>query len=543
MFGRVVDSILGLPSRETHPVEVYRDLEIRMPDGAVLLADRHRPRGRGRSAVVLIRTPYGRRSPPAWLWANSFARHGIQVVVQSVRGTFGSGGEFWPFHQETEDGLATLAWLREQPWCDGRVATAGASYVGYTQWALGPYADPPLAAICPAISCADFGSSFYPGGALSLDNALTWAALIGSQEDVALRGLLRYPRQQARTRRSMAHLPLGEADHAAIDKPVRFWQDVTAHAGGEDGFWAPIDHRPALKTLTTPTSMVTGWYDLFIREQLQDFRTLASAGGRVRITVGPWAHNDPGMFKAMVSDQVSWLSAHLLDDTTELFRASVRLYLQHADRWLECDEWPPAEAKPTRLHLHPGGRLRWFAPTTDGAPDMFTYDAADPTPSVGGPLLAGKTKQRDNRVVEARPDVLVYTSDPLERDLDVVGELRACIQLRTDPGNADLFVRLCDVDGRGVSRNVCDGIVRLRPDDTAHAAGRAVEVEMLPTAYRFRRGHRLRIQVAGGAFPRFARNHGTGEPVAGAVSTGRIHHRVFRDQGRPSYLELPVLAG
>lgn len=543
MLERVADAVLGLDSGGSR-VEVDRDIPIPMPDGAVLLADRLHPAGLERGPVVLVRTPYGRRTPAGWLFSKPIARRGLQVVLQSVRGTFGSGGEFWPFHQEKDDGIATLRWLREQPWCDGRVAMAGASYVGHTQWAVGPYADPPLEAMCLGVTASDFGQSFYPGGAFCLDNLLTWSALVGTQERVPLRGLLPSPQRDRRVRRSMSSLPLGGADRAAIDRPVRFWQDVTAHAGNDDGFWKPIDHGAARRTMTTPTSMVTGWYDLFITEQLRDFQELAAGGCPVRITVGPWAHSDPAALRATVADQASWLSARLRGTAAELYRAPVRLYLQRSGRWLDCDQWPPAEARPSRLHLHPGQRLRWDAPQTEGEPDRFRYDPADPTPGVGGLLLSGKSKQQDNRAIEARQDVLVYTGDPVPEDLDLVGEVSARIHLRSTPGEADLFVRLCDVDERGVSRNVCDGIVRLRPGysgDTG-ARVRAVDVVLSPTAYRFRRGHRLRVQVSGGAFPRFARNHGTGDPLAHAVRTTHIDNLVYRDGRYPSYVELPVLS-
>ena len=176
--------------------------------------------------------------------------------------------------------------------------------------------------------------------------------------------------------------------------------------------------------------------------------------------------------------------------------------------------------------------------------DRFTYDPADPTPSVGGPLLAGKAKQRDNQSVEAREDVLVYTGEPLTQDLDVIGEVSAKIHVRTDLGHADVFVRLCDVDQNGVSLNVTEGILRLRPGaQPADADGIVMaDIALDPPAYRFRRGHRLRVQVAGGAFPRFGRNHGTGEPTAGAVTTSPCRFGVFHDPAHPSHVSLPVFS-
>jgi len=536
---RLVDRVLGLPAAEVPKPVVTKDMAIPMPDGVKLLADRYRPPGDEPLPVVLIRTPYGRGGPLGKLFGPTFARRGLQVVMQSVRGTFGSGGEFWPFQQEKDDGLATVAWLREQPWCDGRIAMAGASYLGHTQWAIAPYVEPPLEAMCLGITASEFVTSFYPGGVLGLDNMLSWSALIGTQENRF--AAVPNPRKQKRIRLAMSHLPVRTADVAAIGKSVRFLGDVTGNAESAE-FWAPTDHSKTVADLTTPTSMVTGWYDLFLPAQLRDFKALAAAGRQTRITIGPWSHGEPASFKPMISDQASWLAAHLLGDRTLLNQSPVRLFLQGANRWLDFEQWPP-ESKQRPVYLQAIGRLD-ETESKDSAPDEFTYDPADPTPSVGGPLLTGKAKQQDNQSVEARGDVLVYTGEPLARDLDVIGEVSATIHVRTSTDYADVFVRLCDVDRAGVSLNVTEGILRLRTGDAVADAGGIItaEIELDPTAYRFRRGHRLRVQVSGGAFPRFGRNHGTGEPTADAVTTTPCHFEVFHDAAHPSRVSLPVFS-
>jgi uncharacterized protein len=564
----LVDRLLGLTPRVSR-IQVERDLKVPMPDGVALLADWYRPAGAEPMPVVLIRCPYGRRGFWGAVFGAAFARQGLQVVLQSVRGTFGSGGEFLALRQEKEDGLATAAWLREQAWCDGRLAGAGLSYLGFTQWAAAPYADPPFSAVCLGITASEFNSNHYPGGSFGLLGALSWSVQTGLQERIstprAALSLLGDPVRQRRTNAGLTSLPLREADTVAIGRTVgrqrrrgtrrrgqaagngpvsRFWRDVVAHAEPGDDFWATADHSAAVARLTAPATMMTGWYDIFLPWQLRDFRALRAAGRTARITIGPWAHSDPPGLNAQVHDQVAWLRAHLLGDELP-DRLPVRGYLQHADTWLEFPQWPPARATPTPLYLHPDGGLDW-QPPPEGAPDTFTYDPADPTPTVGGPLLRGKTRQRDNRAVEARPDVLVYTSAPLPADLDLMGEVRATIHVRARPEHADVFVRLCDVDTRGVSRNICDGILRLRPGTANGAAQQgeqpvAAEVEMWPTGYRLRRGHRIRLQVSGGGFPRFQRNHGTGEPVADAVAMVPCRQEVYRDPAHPSHVVLPVL--
>lgn len=534
MAGRLADRFLGLPRTGADAaavdVGIARDLRVPMPDGAVLVADLYRPRGAGPLPAVLVRTPYGKRQALVRLLAGVLARRGFQVVIQNVRGIHGSGGEFHAFHDERDDGLATLAWVRAQPWCDGRVATAGASYLGYTQWAIAPYADPPLEAMGLGITASEFVSSFYPGGALALHNTLVWSSLMGTRDD------RRRPLHNRRVRHAMRHLPVGESDIAAIGRAESFLREVTGNAENA-AFWRETDHSAGVAATTSPASMVTGWWDLFLRGQLRDFAALHAAGRQARITIGPWGH-DARALRALLADQVSWLNAHLHGDAAELRRAPVRLYLQKADRWLDFQQWPPPETTPVPLYLSHG--LTWDEPSAPLDPAAFTYDPLDPTPSTGGPLLSpGRGGQRDNGRIEARGDVAVLTGARLDRHLDLIGPVSAAFHVRTDTGHADLFVRLCDVGPDGASRNVTDGMLRIDagPGETVRA-----EIEMHPTGYRFRRGHRPRVMLAGGAFPRFARNHGRGEPAGRAVASRRVRIEVLRGAGHPSALHLPVWA-
>ena len=544
--GLLADAALGLPLRATR-YTVRRDVAVPMPDGVTLLGDHYRPAAAsGPLPVLLIRLPYGRAGVFAHAFAAPYARRGFQVFVQSTRGTFGSGGHFRPFTTEHDDGLATLAWLREQDWCDGRVAMTGASYFGHTQWAVAPYADPPLVAVCPHVTAARITAAFYDHGAPGLENALRWSVAIGRQEAGGLPGPLN-PGLRARVHRALRLLPLQAADTAAVGAPVPFWRDFTAHAAPGDPFWDVADHDDADLSRMPPANMVTGWWDLFAAAQLADVTRLQAAGVPVRLTVGPWLHGEPAELAEAVRSDVAWLAHHLHGGPAPA-GAPVRLYLQQAGTWLETSSWPPPGTRREVLHLRADGSLTGDAGPDGEAPRTFTHDPADPTPTVGGPLLERPGKQADNRAVEARDDVLVWTGPVLERDLDVVGHVRARVSVRPGLGHADLFVRLCDVDPAGVSRNVVDGIRRLDPrsvpaaDVTVGADGvLAVDVELFPTAYRFRAGHRLRVQVAGGAFPRFARNLGTGDPFAVPGSGRPCRFEVLGDAAHPSRLELPVL--
>jgi putative CocE/NonD family hydrolase len=543
--GLAIDRALGLAGPGV-PVDVTRDVRVPMPDGVVLLGDHYRPvRSSGPLPVVLIRSPYGRAGIAGTVFAAPLARRGFQVFVQSVRGTFGSGGEFRPFQHEKADGLATLAWLREQPWCDGRVATAGASYLGHTQWAIAPYADPPLECVALNVTAARITAAFYEHGAPGLRNALNWSGLIGTQERGILPGLVPNPAAIGRMKRALRKTPLQAADVDVAGAPVLFWRDFLGHSEPGDTFWASADHDGADLTRLPPVSMVTGWWDLFLPEQLRDYAAIRAAGVQASIVVGPWLHGEPGELRAATKQDAAWLD-HILNGGPKLPGAPVRLFLQQAGSWLEFEEWPPPEIEPLSYYLRAQGTLDREPEPGDPQPAWFTYDPADPTPTVGGPVLQPPGKQADNAPVEARTDVLTYTSAPLASDHDLIGPVSARIYVRAELEHADVFVRLCDVGTGGVSRNVVDGVRRLSPQTVPAADVErgedgvlAVDVELFPTAYRMLAGHRLRLQVSGGAFPRYARNFGTGEPFGAAETGQRCRFDVFADAQHPAVVVLP----
>jgi putative CocE/NonD family hydrolase len=545
LVGLAVDRAMGMPGPGV-PVVIRRNLRVPMPDGVVLLGDHYRPaRATGPLAVVLIRSPYGRAGLAGAVFGAPIARQGFQMFIQSTRGTFGSGGQFRPFLHERADGLATVAWLREQPWCDGRVATIGGSYLGHTQWAVAPYVDPPLESVSLNVTAARITSAFYEHGAPGLKNALNWTGQIGRQERGVL-PLVPSPARLAAMRRALRKIPLQAADVAVAGAPVPFWRDFVDHASPEDDFWAPADHDHADLTRLPPVSMVTGWWDLFLAEQLRDYAAIRAAGVKATLLVGPWLHGEPGEVRAIAQQDTAWLSHHL-NGAPAPSGAPVRVYLQQAGTWLEFDQWPPAGITPASYYLRASGRLATEPEPGDPRPAWFSYDPADPTPSPGGPLLAPPGKQADNADVESRSDVLTFTSEPLTADTDLIGPVSARIYVRTEHPYADVFVRLCDVDDKGVSRNVVDGIRRLSPptvpakDVEAGDDGvLAVDLELFPTAYRMLAGHRIRVQVAGGAFPRYARNFGTADPFGSASSGVRNKFEVFADAAHQAHVVLPL---
>jgi putative CocE/NonD family hydrolase len=542
LTSRVFGRLLKLPPAETYRLSIRRNLCVPMRDGVTLLADHYAPRAASRCPTVLARSPYGRGAFWGLMFGRFFAERGFQVLLVSCRGTFGSGGGFDPFRQEQADGLDTLAWLRQQPWFTGDLVTTGPSYLGLTQWSIAPYADGALKAIAPQITASEFAHPQHPGGAFTLEDCLSWAYLISAQEQRF--GLLRavFGQQARALRPALAHLPLCDADLVALGRHVPFFQSFLEHVPGDD-WWAPADHSGHVAEVTAPVSLIGGWYDIFLPWQLRDYAAVRDGGKRPYLLIGPWTHGQPASFGPMLTESLTWFRAQLRGDQSALRAAPVRIYVMGAGQWRDYEDWPPRPKRLERWHLHADSGLGLAMPL-DAAPDHYRYDPADPTPSVGGALLGMDAGPRDNRALEARPDVLVYTSAPLLDDLEVIGPLTAELYVRSSLAHTDFFVRLCDVGPNLRSINISDGILRLAPGSLAPAADGSLcaTIELWPTAHRFRRGHRIRLQVSSGAHPRFARNTGSGEPLASATKLLAAEQTVYHDTAHPSAIILPVAA-
>ncbi|MFJ9898446.1 CocE/NonD family hydrolase [Streptomyces sp. NPDC091280] len=532
LASRLVERVLRLPPPITRDLVVERDLKVPMPDGTVLLADRWAPRTGGKGLpTALMRSPYGRRGVLALGSVRPLAERGYQVLVQSVRGGFGSGGTFDPMRQERADGLATLDWLVAQPWCGESVVLFGTSYLGYVQWAVADSLPPQVKAMIPHMTESALTLEFLRKDGMSLQTPFGWGYMVAKQERPF--AMVRQPLELKKLRSALDTLPLADADVAALGHRSDYLQAILSH-DADDPYWAAADHRDRVTATTVPVSSVGGWYDIFLPGQLRDFRALQEAGLPARLTVGPWTHTSPD--NTVFTEALGFGLAHARGEEPPE-RAPVRLFVTGEERWRDFESWPPKGYEPRRFHLQPGGALATATPEPS-APDTYRYDPGDPTPAVGGVAMPPGAGRVDNTGLEARADVLTYTTPVLEADVEVIGEVHAEIHFRSSLRHADVFVRLCDVDSKGRSTNVCDGLTSLTRADEVTLAS----VRLWPTAHRFERGHRIRVQVSSGAFPRYARNPGTGEPLATAVELRVADQEVRHDPEHPSALILPVEA-
>jgi hypothetical protein len=519
-------------------VAIERNVQVPMSDGAVLLADHYLPITSQPAATVLVRCPYGRGAPFSLLQAQLVAERGFHVLLQSCRGTFGSGGQFEPMRREASDGQDTVAWLRRQSWFDGRLATFGASYLGFVQWALALDPPPELVAAVVVVGPHDFNRTAYRNGAFDLYNFLSWSDLIVNQERVnPVSGMVRTITADRRLRPALDRAPVAQGARDLLGTGAPWFETWLEHPQPTDPFWAPLQCGAALERISVPTLLIGGWQDLFLEQTLEQYVALAARGVPTRLLVGPWTHVDTATRAGPAfAEGLAWLERHAGQVAGEPATGhSVRIWVGGVREWRDLATWPPVGQTPQRWHLGPDGTLSSKEPA-GGPSASFRYDPADPTLSVGGAILAVNAGARDNRAVEQRPDVLVFSSEPLDEPVEILGDVTAELHVTRDNPNADLFVRLCDVDRRGRSRNVCDGIVRLTEADPL--AG-TVRVPLIAAAHRFGRGHRLRLQVAGGAHPRFARNPGNGQVDAPAKDFVVTHYSVQS----PSALVVSQTAG
>ena len=310
-FGRAAARGWSLPPRRNR-VAVEYDVEVPMSDGTVLLATHYIPVSVASAATVLVRCPYGRTGVFALQTGQILAERGYHVLLQSVRGTFGSGGDFEPMRHEITDGQDTVAWLRQQSWFEGRLATYGPSYLGFVQWALAMDPPPELVAAVVHVGPHDFSRSAYRNGAFDLYNYVMWSDLVAHQESIGmLRAMARMATAERRLRRVLDSLPVAARYADVIGREPAWSERWMEHPQASDPFWAPMQCGPALERITVPVLLVGGWQDLFIEQTLEQYRTLAARGVPVRLLVGPWAHLDlTSQGSVAINESLAWLDRY-----------------------------------------------------------------------------------------------------------------------------------------------------------------------------------------------------------------------------------------
>jgi uncharacterized protein len=573
---------------------VEKDIMVPMRDGVRLATDAWVPAGGAPAPALLVRLPYGKDMIGLYAYGlapNFFTliEAGYAVVYQDCRGTFRSGGEFTPMLDEASDGADTVAWLLEQPWCDGNVGTFGASYLGLVQWAAAS-AGAPLKAIAPAVTTTDYYLTpwYSEGGALSLHAIQTWTTMMALAEEQRalgsgagdLQALLELAGMAADPAGSLAPLPVRV--RPPLEKQWEWWAEILAHPA-RDQYWRDLSVADRFEDITVPALNIGGWFDIFVNNTVRTFTGLKSRGGSAaardgqRLIVGPWDHlNSTGSYPdrqfGMMADALTadltgahqrfydrWLRGQ---EDALAGSAPVRIFVMGIDQWRDEQDWPLPDTTYADYHLHSSGRansadgdgeLSAEPPSAERA-DTYLYDPLRPVPTLGGRVMSPSTANAagavDQRPAEARQDVLCYSTPVLDHPVEVTGHVSLTLFVSSSAPDTDFTGKLVDVFPDGRAMFLTDGILRARyrnslaePEPLTPEQVCEVTLDLSVTSNVFLPGHRIRLEVSSSNFPRFDRNTNTGGTVTedGDEDVQVAVNRVLHGPAHPSRLVLPVI--
>jgi putative CocE/NonD family hydrolase len=587
------------PNTGAGPCQVTKqaDVPARMRDGTVLKADVYRPATQAAVPVVLMRTQYGKAAAqiqpsrfraPAW-----FASHCYLVVVQDIRGLGVSGGTFYEYANDADDGYDTVEWAATLPGSNGKVGLYGSSYVGATQWLAAIRTPPHLVTIVPANTSSDYYQNWtYEDGAFRLAFIEPWMmdtiALSAARQRGDLKtvdGLTEAVRNAARWQHYRPYVtfpPLRPEDPSAAP----YFFDAIRHPT-YDEYWKRWSIRGHYDQVTVPVLHFEGWYDAFLAGGLENFTGMVARGGSAaaragqRIVIGPWDHigwGRPDSIQApMLKDigpvgdspinelMLAWFDHYLKGRPSSVSGPTVDYFMMGANQWRSTTAWPVPGTRFTRYYLGSGGHANTSAgdgtlapqgspqgPEATGPTDTYRYDPSDPVPSVGGhsccAATSGPQGPYDQGPVEQRPDVLVYTTAPLAEQTEVTGPITVTLYAATSAPDTDFTAKLVALRPDGTALNLNNGIQNAQLRTSLERAepvipGRVNEytIHVWPTSYLFPAGARIRLEISSSDFPQFAPNPNSGHPFGADTAWQPADQTIYHDPGHPSSVTLPIV--
>jgi uncharacterized protein len=559
-------------TRTSYEVVFEPNVAMKTRDGVTLRADIYRPKADGKFPVLINCTPYDKRHPLYIPDGIASAQRGYVFITQDARGRFDSQGEWYPFKYEAEDGYDTVEWAAALPYSNGKVAMTGISYVGVPQLLTAVAAPPHLVAIYPGITASNYHAHWiYQGGAFSQLFSQEWAAQFAIG-DLAKRLKAAIPSLDSK--RSPIEYPL--VNVASTKDLGRYYYDWVAHPRYDDYWkqWSTEEHYEQIKI---PALHIGAWYDLFMPGALRNYQGIKEHGGSPaarsgqRLVIFPGGHAG---WRSPKVGEVDFGNGAIFDFTEHGLRwfdwimkgidngmaqeKPVKLFVMGRNIWRQEDSWPLERAKNNRYYLHSRGHANTLngdgSLNTKGAAeessDQYIYDPDDPVPTHGGatgggPGIAGP---RDQRAVEARLDVLVYTAPAFDQDTEVTGPVSLEIFVSSSAVDTDFTAKLVDVWPNGFAQNLSDGILRARYRNSMERAelmkpGQIYKltIDLSATSNVFLAGHKLRVQITSSDFPRFDRNLNVAADPETATNSVKATNFIYHDRNHPSALIVPVI--
>jgi putative CocE/NonD family hydrolase len=571
-------------TEQPRAITIEFDVPATMRDGTVLRANVYRPTGEGRWPVLLFRTPYGKEGVTTEFDPVPAARRGYVVIAQDTRGCGRSEGEFVPFIYDANDGADSVDWAAALPYADGQVGMFGSSYDGFDQWSAASQQPSALKAMVPWNSPSDpFDGQSYRGGAFEFGLHASWHLSMGF--GVLARRLQDAPdvlgeavRQQSRELDNLVpvgywSLPLAQfAPLRRNDVGPVFFDEIAGAMDRTARVWEALDIPAIHDRVQAATLNVGGWYDLFVSGTIDNFTAMRARGRPTRLLIGPWTHSERSspvvgelnfgvgsqlaaidLGLSLSDRQLRWFDHWLKGiDTGIMAEPPIKLFVMGANVWRDEEEWPLARAVDTRYYLRAGGHLSQEPPGAE-EPDRYAYDPANPVPTLGGAFAMAPGYAAgpfDQRPIEARPDVVVFTTSPLEDDTEVTGPIEVRLWATSSAPDTDFVARLVDVYQDGRSINLTDGIIRARyrnfhlgepPSLIEPGRPYAYAIDLWATSNVFKAGHRIGLQVTSSNFPRWDRNPNTGHAFGADAELQVAHQEILHDGAHPSHVRLPLI--
>ena len=561
-------SIAG--SQPVHEVKMRFDVSVTMRDGVNLSADIYLPDAPGPFPTVLYRTPYDNSTDDHVDLGHFYARRGYAYVTQDCRGRYDSEGTFYAYTADAEDGFDTQEWVGNQPWCSGKIGTVGASYGGHTQWMPAPLGSEYLKAMVPRVTASDLWiEDTYACGVFRLALGLFWG--------LRHNGRVRQNADVHDWDQVFRALPLIEADRQQ-GRDVKFYQDWVRHSSYDD-YWRKISNLDSYPKIGAPVLHMGGWFDAYTGGALINFNSMVQQGKTPearrgqKIIIGPWKH---GLSESTRLGQLDFGSQSMVDlmalelrwfdywlkgiDNGVLDEPPIQIFVMGENVWRDEHEWPLARTQYASYYLHSGGGAGRLVsdgslgpePPTDEPVDGYVYDPENPVPTWGGTFhddTVMKIGPWDQRPIEARQDVLVYTGPALEKDTEVTGAVVVKLHAASSAPDTDFTARLVDVYPDGRAMYVSEGVIRARfreshEHPTLMEPGTVYEltIELEVTSNLFKQGHRIRLDISSSNFPRNDRNLNTGHPIGMDAEMQVAEQTIYHSTQYPSHVVLPIIS-